>query len=100
MFDLNKILLNYYSFLHKLKYRKLLSHISLYLLQRYAEVPQTPLHSVRVLKEDQEQWPEVQEEMTQALRTMRVDFDDQLTLKNLETTNNKLLEKRKFKGKR
>lgn len=72
----------------------------MFYIQRYAEVPQTPLHSVRVLREDQEQWPEVQEEMTQALRTMRVDFEDQMTLKNLETTNNKLLEKRKFKGKR
>ncbi|CAG2178645.1 unnamed protein product [Oppiella nova] len=69
-------------------------------IARYAEVPQTPLHSVRVLREDQEQWPEVQEEMTQALRTMRVDFEDQMTLKNLETSNNRLLEKRKqIKGK-
>jgi predicted N-acyltransferase len=69
-------------------------------IARYAEVPQTPLHSVRVLREDQEQWPEVQEEMTQALRTMRVDYDSDVHLKNLDTSNNRLLEKRKFKGKR
>jgi hypothetical protein len=69
-------------------------------IKRYAEVPQTPLHSVRVLREDQEQWPEVQEEMTQALRTMRVDYDSDVHLKNLDTSNNRLLEKRKVKGKR
>lgn len=68
-------------------------------IARYAEVPQTPLHSVRVLREDQEQWPEVQEEMTQALRTMRVDYDSSVHLKNLDTSNNRLLEKRKVKGK-
>jgi serine/threonine protein kinase len=59
------------------------------------EVPQTPLHSIRVLQEDQETWPEVQEEMTQALATMRVDYDASVHLKQLDTSKNKLLEKRK-----
>lgn len=63
--------------------------------QRYTEVPQTPLCSVQILKEDQEQWPEVQEEMTQALRTMRVDIDSSVRLKTLDSINNQLLEKRK-----
>jgi len=61
------------------------------------EVPQTPLHSVRVLREDMEQWPEVQEEMTAALATMRVDYDTGVHLKQLDVTNNRLLEKRKRK---
>lgn len=60
-------------------------------------MPQTPLHSIRVLREDVDQWPEVQEEMTQALRTMRVDYDSSIHLKNLAKTNNRLLEKRRAK---
>lgn len=39
------------------------------------EVPQTPLHTERVLKEGEETWPEVQEEMTRSLANMRVDYD-------------------------
>lgn len=60
-------------------------------------VPQTPLFSARVLKEDKEQWPEVQEEMTNALATMRVDYDQVKQMKTLDTANNKLLNKRKNK---
>ncbi|CAN7988138.1 unnamed protein product, partial [Ixodes hexagonus] len=64
------------------------------LLQKYTEVPQTPLYSVRVLREEEDQWPEVQEEMTQALATMRVDYDT-VQLKKLADTNNRLLSKRR-----
>ncbi|KAI2802636.1 hypothetical protein RDWZM_010008 [Blomia tropicalis] len=64
-------------------------------IARYSEVPQTPLCSLKILREDQEQWPEVQEEMTQALRTMRVDYDSGIHLKTLDSTKNQLLEKRK-----
>lgn len=38
-------------------------------------MPQTPLLTDRVLREDAEIWPEVQEEMTRSLATMRVDYD-------------------------
>lgn len=38
-------------------------------------MPQTPLHTDRVLREGEEIWPEVQEEMTRSLATMRVDYD-------------------------
>lgn len=41
----------------------------------YTAVPQTPLHTGRVLRDAGEQWPEVQEEMTRSLATMRVDYD-------------------------
>lgn len=63
-------------------------------IAKYTEVPQTPLHSVRVLREEGDQWPEVQEEMTQALATMRVDYDT-VQLKKLTDTNNRLLTKRR-----
>lgn len=43
--------------------------------QQYTAVPQTPLHTGRVLKEGEDIWPEVQEEMTRSLATMRVDYD-------------------------
>lgn len=63
--------------------------------QRYTEVPQTPLCSLQILREEQDQWPEVQKEMTQALETMRIDFDPSIQLKGLDATKNRLLEKRK-----
>ncbi|KAF3855899.1 hypothetical protein F7725_016622, partial [Dissostichus mawsoni] len=40
-------------------------------------VPSTPLHTTRVLTEDRELWEDVKEEMTSALATMRVDYDQQ-----------------------
>ncbi|RWS09524.1 MAP kinase-activated protein kinase-like protein [Dinothrombium tinctorium] len=64
-------------------------------IARHTEVPQTPLHSIRVLKEDIDQWPEVQDEMTVALASMRVDYDSNFRLKNIEKIKNRLLEKRK-----
>lgn len=44
-------------------------------IAQYTAVPQTPLHTGRVLREAEEVWPEVQEEMTRSLATMRVDYD-------------------------
>jgi len=63
-------------------------------IAKYPDVPQTPLHTHRVLKEEEELWPEVQEEMTRSLATMRVDYD-QIQIKNLDNSNNALLKKRK-----
>lgn len=63
----------------------------------YTEVPQTPLHTGRVLKEGEETWPEVQEEMTRSLANMRVDYD-QMHIKNLDSSNNALLNKRRKRG--
>lgn len=85
-------------------------------------VPPTPLHTSRVLTEDMELWDDVkvktitmwpqggrkippqnqihdnklfqQEEMTSALATMRVDYD-QVKIKDLDTSNNPLLNKRR-----
>lgn len=57
-------------------------------------MPPTPLHTGRVLREGEELWPEVQEEMTRSLATMRVDYDA-ASLKQLDNTNNPLLIKRR-----
>ncbi|XP_061640435.1 MAP kinase-activated protein kinase 3 isoform X1 [Phyllopteryx taeniolatus] len=60
-------------------------------------VPSTPLHTTRVLTEDREMWEEVKEEMTSALATMRVDYD-QVKIKDLDTSSNPLLNKRRKKA--
>ncbi|XP_061640252.1 MAP kinase-activated protein kinase 2-like isoform X1 [Phyllopteryx taeniolatus] len=57
-------------------------------------VPLTPLHTSRVLMEDKELWDDVKEEMTSALATMRVDYE-QVRIKDLDTSNNPLLNKRR-----
>ncbi|KAG1683398.1 MAP kinase-activated protein kinase 2 [Nymphon striatum] len=61
---------------------------------KYTEVPQTPLHSIKVLREEGETWPEVQDEMTRSLATMRVDYDS-VQIKQLENSSNPLLNKRR-----
>ncbi|XP_070594816.1 MAP kinase-activated protein kinase 3 isoform X1 [Erythrolamprus reginae] len=61
-------------------------------------VPPTPLHTTRVLQEDKDHWDEVKEEMTSALATMRVDYD-QVKIKDLKASNNRLLNKRRKKQK-
>ncbi|XP_043280036.1 MAP kinase-activated protein kinase 2 isoform X1 [Venturia canescens] len=63
-------------------------------IAQHTEVPPTPLHTGRVLREGEELWPEVQEEMTRSLATMRVDYDT-AGLKQLDHTNNPLLNKRR-----
>lgn len=63
---------------------------------QYTEVPQTPLHTGRLLKEGEDIWPEVQEEMMRSLATMRVDYD-MVPIKALSSSNNALLKKRKKK---
>jgi len=49
-----------------------------------------------MLKEGEPHWPEVQEEMTRSLATMRVDYD-QVHIKKLDAANNELLNKRRKK---
>lgn len=67
------------------------------IIQSYTEVPQTPLYTGKMLKESEDVWPEVQEEMTRSLATMRVDYD-QVNIKSLNTSNNPLLNKRRRKA--
>lgn len=63
-------------------------------IAQYTAVPQTPLHTNRMLREGEEIWPDVQEEMTRSLATMRVDYD-QVHIKTLEHASNPLLNKRR-----
>jgi len=63
-------------------------------ISQHTAVPETPLMTVPVLKEENAVWSEVQDEMTNALATMRVDYD-QITIKNLPDSKNSLLEKRR-----
>jgi len=63
-------------------------------IAHHTAVPPTPLATNSVLKEETEAWPEVQEEMTRSLATMRVDYD-QVALKSLQASNNALLNKRR-----
>ncbi|XP_051805918.1 MAP kinase-activated protein kinase 2-like isoform X5 [Acanthochromis polyacanthus] len=67
-------------------------------INQSVEVPQTPLHTSRVLHEEQEVWEKVKEEMTNALQTMRVDYD-QIKIKTIEDSTNPLLLKRRKKTK-
>ncbi|XP_028969976.2 MAP kinase-activated protein kinase 2 [Esox lucius] len=57
-------------------------------------VPATPLHTSRVLREDIDMWDNVKEDVTCALATMRVDYY-QVKIKDLDTSNNPLLNKRR-----
>lgn len=63
-------------------------------MQRYTEVPQTPLYTGKILKESEDVWSEVQDEVSRSLATMRVDYD-QVHIKPLNDSNNKLLNKRR-----
>ena len=58
-------------------------------------MPQTPLCSVNILREDAPVWGDVREEMDQALRTMRIDVESENMLKTIDACKNPLLEKRK-----
>ncbi|XP_035517552.1 MAP kinase-activated protein kinase 2 [Morone saxatilis] len=61
------------------------------------EVPQTPLHTSRVLQEEKDAWEDVKDEMTSALATMRVDYE-QIKIKTIEESTNPLLTKRRKKA--
>nr|XP_012549845.2 MAP kinase-activated protein kinase 2 isoform X2 [Bombyx mori] len=65
-------------------------------VRQYTQVPQTPLYTNTLLREAGDAWPDVQDEMTRSLATMRVDYD-QVQIKALEQSNNSLLNKRRNK---
>ena len=51
-----------------------------------------------MLKEESDQWPEMQQEMSVALKEMRVDTDSNFTVKNPINSNSALAKKRRNKG--
>merc|ERR1739838_588733 len=66
-------------------------------IAQYTTVPQTPLLTSQVLKEEGDQWPEVQQEMSLALKEMRVDPDQNFTVKSPVNSNSALAKKRRNK---
>jgi len=62
-------------------------------ISQYTAVPQTPLLTSQVLKEENEQWPEVQQEMSLALKEMRVDHEG-IVIKAPGNSSSKLAKKR------
>jgi len=64
-------------------------------IKSYTEVPQTPLHTAAIMAEDTEMLTEAQDEMTLALQAMRVPFEDQIRLKEINISSNPLLNRRK-----
>jgi len=65
-------------------------------VSQYNTVPPTPLLTSEVLKEETEQWPDVQQGMSLALREMRVDQDTTITIKNPKTNSNSALAKKRM----
>ncbi|XP_071487402.1 MAP kinase-activated protein kinase 2-like isoform X2 [Diadema setosum] len=66
-------------------------------VKQYTNVPATPLHTSDVMKEEgQDQWADIQDEMTNALATMRVDYD-MIRIKDVNLSSNPLLAKRRKK---
>jgi len=63
-------------------------------ISQYTAVPPTPLLTSQVLSEENEQWPEVQQEMASALKEMRVDKEGVFTIKSPANSASKLAEKR------
>ena len=66
-------------------------------MQQYNAVPQTPLLTSQVLKEETEQWPEVQQEMSVALKEMRVE-EQTIKVKMPNQSNSDLVKKRRERG--
>lgn len=68
-------------------------------IAQYNVVPPTPLLTSDVLKEENEQWPDVQQGMSLALREMRVDQDQPFMVKNPKSeSNSALVKKRRAKA--
>ena len=57
--------------------------------QQYDVVPATPLVTSSVLREETDQWQEVQQGMSLALQEMRIDTDQGIILKNPKESSNK-----------
>lgn len=64
-------------------------------IKAYTEVPSTPLHTAAVLREEEENWQDVKDEMTNALASMRFEPDKVTKLKDVNKSSNALLNRRK-----
>jgi mitogen-activated protein kinase-activated protein kinase 2 len=65
-------------------------------ISQYIDVPSTPLPSIEILKEDIDQWNDIRNEMDVALSEMRVNWDSNVPIRNInDVKENALLERRK-----
>jgi hypothetical protein len=67
---------------------------NIFFLKQYTNVPQTPLPTLDILREDKDNWQEVQQNMGKALDEMRINWDQKIVIKELPVSNNPLLERR------
>jgi len=65
-------------------------------VSQYDAVPPTPLLTSDVLKEETEQWPDVQQGMSVALSEMRVDQDQTIKIKNPKINSKSALAKKRM----
>uniref|UniRef100_A0A0N5AD50 non-specific serine/threonine protein kinase n=1 Tax=Syphacia muris TaxID=451379 RepID=A0A0N5AD50_9BILA len=65
-------------------------------ITHYQNVPETPLFTSSVLKEEHSQWGDLEEEFEATLTSMRVGNED-IHIKSLKDSNNRLLNKRRKK---
>jgi len=65
-------------------------------ISQYEAVPPTPLLTSDVLKEETEQWPDVQQGMSVALSEMRVDQDQTIKIKNPKINSKSALAKKRM----
>lgn len=65
--------------------------------KNFLEVPNTPLPSLDIIREDEDGWKEVQQHTVRAIDEMRRNYDEIPTIQELDQTKNSLLEKRKNK---
>jgi len=66
-------------------------------IANWGSVPSKPLPTVKVLKEEREKWPDVNEDMRLALSDMRIDWDRDVKMKEISEVKNPLLERRRKK---
>ncbi len=78
---------------------KITTKRNIFFFKKYSEVPQTPLPSLEILREDKDNWQEIQQNMGKALDEMRINWDKKIKIKELPVSNNKLLERRMKKTK-
>ncbi|XP_028401585.1 MAP kinase-activated protein kinase 2-like [Dendronephthya gigantea] len=64
-------------------------------IKAYTEVPSTPLHTASVLKDETDNWEDMQAEFDLTLQSMRVDFEKPIILKTVDKAKNSLLGRRK-----
>ncbi len=68
-------------------------------ISSYFDVPQTPLPSLDILKEDKDLMQVMQQNFGEALDEMRINWDSKVKIKELKIVNNPLFERRMKKTK-